>query len=215
MKKFFSGLIVGAIITTTISALAGGVWDKIDVLKNDINIMVNGKQIFSDNFLYNDTTYLPLRTIAEELGQKVTYDETTNTAHIGSVPEGSVPENNVVVGNVGSSVELPDPLWIEKDGIRYTNDEFQFNVSLIDKNGKSITNLERNPYIDIYDIVDKANEIVGEERYSTLADCIEENISGTYKSRLILSYKDIAYNGYNIPLKYYYSIYLTWLRSLK
>ena len=209
MKKFVSGLIVGAIVTTTISTFAGGVWDKIDVLKNDINVMVDGKQIFADNFVYNDTTYLPLRAVSEALNQPVEYDKATNTAYIGEKPVGSVNNSGV------SNGKLPDPLWIEKDGIRYTNDEFQIHTYLSGETDDYGEFINPSPYIEIYDIVIKANEIVGEERYSTFDDNITEKVPGTYKSRLILSYKDIVYNGNNIPLEYYYSIYLPWLRSLK
>lgn len=199
MKKFISGLIIGSIITTSISALAGGVWDKIDVLKNDINIMVNGKQIFSDNFLYNDTTYLPLRTIAEELGQKVTYDEATNTAHIGSVPE-----NNVVVG--GSVSSVPDTLWIEKDGKRYTNDEFQLEIYEIPNDIKPCDCIRINN-------IGIANDIANRGIY-----VYSPTISGVYnfnEKRYIIEYKDIILENSYLPLDFYYSTIQPWLRSLK
>ena len=203
MKKFVSGLIVGAIVTTTISTFAGGVWDKIDVLKNDINVMVDGKQIFADNFVYNDTTYLPLRTIVEELGQKVTYDEATNTAHIGSVPE-----NNVVVGNVGS---VSNPLWIEKDGKRYTNDEFQFEIYEIPNDIKPCDAL------DIWEISDKANKIV---RRDSNQEVIKYSVSSTDIFDWDLGQYLIQYNGgvndsRYISLECYYTNVQPWLKSLK
>lgn len=206
MKKFVSGLIVGAIVTTTISTFASGVWDKIDVLKNDINVMVDGKQIFADNFVYNDTTYLPLRAVSEALNQPVEYDEATNTAYIGEKPVGSV--DNSGVSNA-SNGELPDPLWIEKDGIRYTNDEFQFEISeeISPKEGE-------NPRYAVYclDITNRANEIVGKaHKYHVeptkildieLIDPVLE-----YKGETWLTYSHLS-------LECYYSTIQTWLRSL-
>ena len=53
------------------------------MLKNDINVVVNGETVTADNFLYNDITYLPLRAVSEALGETVEYDETDNTAYIG------------------------------------------------------------------------------------------------------------------------------------
>ncbi len=90
MKKEIKGFICGVVATSIIGCMsisATGVWDKIDVLRNDINVMVNGTPVTADNFLYNDTTYLPMRAVAEALGEDVQYDEKTNTAYIGERTE--------------------------------------------------------------------------------------------------------------------------------
>lgn len=89
MKRFISGLIVGAIGVGIIGTGAVGVWDTISVLKNDIKIIVNGTEVNADNFLYNDTTYLPLRAVSSALGEVVEYDETENTAYIGERKDNS------------------------------------------------------------------------------------------------------------------------------
>ena len=83
MKKFVAGFLSGALMFGIIGAGASGIWDNIEVLRNDIKVVVNGNEITSDNFLYNDTTYLPLRAVSEALNQSVSYDEVTNTAYIG------------------------------------------------------------------------------------------------------------------------------------
>ncbi len=83
MKKFICGIVVGAVCSMTIGGLATGVWDNISVLRNDITVVVNGETVTADNFLYNDTTYLPLRAVSTALGENVDYDEATNTAYIG------------------------------------------------------------------------------------------------------------------------------------
>ena len=83
MKKFICGLVIGSICTLSIGSLANCVWDNISVLKNDINVVVNGETVTADNFLYNDITYLPLRAVSEALGESVNYDDKTNTAYIG------------------------------------------------------------------------------------------------------------------------------------
>ena len=86
MKKEFKGFVCGVLATAIVGlgvASASGVWDNISVLRNDISVVVNGKSIIADNFLYEDTTYLPLRAVSEALNQEVSYDENTNTAYIG------------------------------------------------------------------------------------------------------------------------------------
>lgn len=83
MRKELKGFLLGVSLTLTIGVAADGIWEKIDVQSNSIHVVVNGQKIDADNFLYNDTTYLPIRAVSEALGQKVDYEESTNTAYIG------------------------------------------------------------------------------------------------------------------------------------
>ena len=89
MKKELKGFICGCIVTTLVSGItfAAGQFKTIDVLENDITVMVDGNVLEKPNFLYNDTTYLPLRAVAEAVGKPVDYDEATNTAFIGEKPD--------------------------------------------------------------------------------------------------------------------------------
>lgn len=98
MKKEFKGFICGVLATAVVGlgvVSASGVWDNISVLRNDINVVVNGKSIIADNFLYEDTTYLPLRAVSEALNQSVSYDEVTNTAYIGMNMQNQAEDNTV------------------------------------------------------------------------------------------------------------------------
>jgi len=84
MKKNFKflalGIVIGA-LTVNATALADIIWEKIDVVRNRVVVMVNGEKIEADNFLYNDTTYVPIRAVAEALGQNVDYED--GIAYIG------------------------------------------------------------------------------------------------------------------------------------
>lgn len=118
MKKEFKGFVCGVLATAIVGlgvASASGVWDNISVLRNDISVVANGNEVDADNFLYQDTTYLPLRAVSTALGENVEYDETTNTAYIGERKDTTM---------IKSKHTPPDEPLIwgfidEKDGIYY------------------------------------------------------------------------------------------------
>jgi len=62
--------------------MGDSVEESITVLFNSINITVNGEAVQSDNILYEGTTYVPLRDVAEMLGKEVSWDGETKTAGV-------------------------------------------------------------------------------------------------------------------------------------
>ena len=82
MIRELKGFIIGVVLTMAFSVSAN-VWQTISVQPNSVNIVINGKKIAVDNFLYNDTTYIPIRAVSTALSQDVSYDDKTNTAYIG------------------------------------------------------------------------------------------------------------------------------------
>lgn len=119
MKKFICGAITGAVIATAVGVGAVGVWDTIPVLKNDIKVIVNGNEVADDNFLYNDTTYIPLRAVSSALGENVEYDEAENTAYIGERKDNM---DNTEVKNKYIPEENDMQRWMfirEKDNVYY------------------------------------------------------------------------------------------------
>lgn len=102
MRKFWNGLIVGVMLSAILFALpslAAGIFQSIDVYVNNINIRVNNQAVTTDNFVYNNTTYIPLREVSELLGKDVLYDNSTKTVDINdkaiSLPDG---DDEVVLG---------------------------------------------------------------------------------------------------------------------
>lgn len=82
MKKFVTlSLLALLTINNGISVFAA---EKITVDRNKIKVIANEKQINTDNFLYNGTTYVPLRAVSENLNADVEYNSKTNTAKINS-----------------------------------------------------------------------------------------------------------------------------------
>jgi hypothetical protein len=84
MKKTIKGFVLGVIITTMLMSTVFGAQVKktIDVIFNSVNITLNGEKSDTDNFLYEGTTYVPLRAISEIFGKEVGWDGDTNTASI-------------------------------------------------------------------------------------------------------------------------------------
>lgn len=76
MKKNFKFLLIGVLIgalTVGVTAMADALWEKIDVVRNQITVKINGETLGADNFLYNNTTYVPIRAVAEALGKDVNF----------------------------------------------------------------------------------------------------------------------------------------------
>ncbi len=91
MKKFLCGIIVGATLMSVIPAVAKNVQEKIDVIYRDIKVNVDGELLDTtgtEPFIYQGTTYLPVRKVAEALDKKVDWDGATATVSIGS-PKGA------------------------------------------------------------------------------------------------------------------------------
>lgn len=85
MKKELKGFIIGVVLTAMLMStivFADGVQKTIDVVLNKVNVKVNGKAVSGNNILYDGTTYVPLREIAEILGKEVGWNGDTNTASI-------------------------------------------------------------------------------------------------------------------------------------
>jgi hypothetical protein len=99
---------------------ANNLFTKIDVIFNQMNLFVNGQKVEADNILYNGTTYVPLRAIAEMLGKDVVWDGATNSVDIvskgipsisaGSVTTIEYDDGSLYVGEVRN--EMPHGLGI-------------------------------------------------------------------------------------------------------
>jgi hypothetical protein len=102
MKKTIKGYIAGFVTAILLIALATGVYaaarnESISVFYNNIRLIVNGELITPrdglgnvvEPFIFNGTTFLPVRAVAEALGQNVEWDGATQTVYIGTRP-GSV-----------------------------------------------------------------------------------------------------------------------------
>ena len=83
-KKFITGFIAGAITFSSIGVFAAG-GKAIEVFYSIKDIKIdNVSQMPKEKpFTYNGTTFVPLRFIADKLGQPIKYDTNTQTIFIG------------------------------------------------------------------------------------------------------------------------------------
>ncbi len=108
---------VGVLALCT-ALLCGGVFaasttKTIDVQYMDIKLVVDGVQVTPKDangavvepFVYNGTTYLPVRAIGEALGKEVDWDGNTRTVYVGKVP-GKVSENYLEPYETSYSVDV-------------------------------------------------------------------------------------------------------------
>lgn len=98
MKKRLQGLIAGILIGT---ALTGGLvfaksgTETIEAIYNNIKVYVDGVKISNKDstgasvepFIYNGTTYLPVRAVGEAIGKTVTWDGATQSVYLGGKPD--------------------------------------------------------------------------------------------------------------------------------
>jgi len=95
MRKFLIGVLVGCLLMMTTPVLADSMLQSIDVVLDNVQVQVNGEKLDINTILYNGSTYLPMRKIAEVIGKDVEWDNETMTANI--VSKGDIMEEEVVV----------------------------------------------------------------------------------------------------------------------
>lgn len=99
---YIAGLTTAVILCSTVT-FAQSIEKTITAVYNNIKIFVNGEEVVPKDangevvepFISNGTTYLPVRALANALGQDVTWDGETNSVYIGTVPE-KAPEETPV-----------------------------------------------------------------------------------------------------------------------
>jgi hypothetical protein len=130
MKKhimsFVSGIITTLLVISLINpAFASTVTKQIEATLNSINITIDSKKVASigesytlsngkttaTSIVFNNTTYVPIRKVAEILGLNVGWDEGTSTASINSV--NVTPEPQASIGIAPETVVVSDDLTYE------------------------------------------------------------------------------------------------------
>ena len=77
MKKFLSGMLVGALLVS--GAIGAATYTRGVEATFGVAVFANGKQIEADGVIIDSSTYLPVRAIATALGREVAWDPETVT----------------------------------------------------------------------------------------------------------------------------------------
>jgi len=132
LKGFVMGFLVCIMITSTV--FAGGVTKTIEVVFDKVNIEVNSQKMESSNFLYEGTTYVPIRAVAEVLGKEVGWDHNSKTASINDIIEKvSIEEIDIVAEKIKAKAakDWPDNFQMQKFQIEQETEAYNTIRGLI------------------------------------------------------------------------------------
>lgn len=104
-KKAVAFCLLGAMALGTCTVSAANGTKNISATFRNIKIVVDGKEVSTsaEPFIYNGTTYLPIRAVGEAVGKEVTWNAGTNTVYLGEVPESAKqPETPAAPAATGS-----------------------------------------------------------------------------------------------------------------
>ncbi len=142
-KNKLKSLVAGttaAIILCTSAAFAANTQKTATAVYNNISIVVDGTKVVPkdvngnvvDPFIIDGTTYLPVRALANALGQGVSWDQATSTVNIGGEPELSVGNGSLEsTGRGYASVEVVtvyNDIKIVVEGNEVTPEDVNGNV---------------------------------------------------------------------------------------
>ncbi|MCJ7855484.1 copper amine oxidase N-terminal domain-containing protein [Lachnospiraceae bacterium NSJ-143] len=132
IKDIASGAIVSAlIIGTGVSAYAKIAQVSIPVSFQNIKIMIDGKQLKTDKepFIYDGTTYLPVRDIGEAMKKRVGWDSATKTIYIDTAEAES--SDDAKKDKVVYSKTTPAPVGTSQEvTLSGLNGSFTINVTV-------------------------------------------------------------------------------------
>jgi len=121
IKDITIGILIGCIIMAT-PVLADDIVQQINVIFDGVEVQINGEKLDSHTILYNGTTYLPMRKIAEAVGKEIEWNPDTKTANI-------VNKVVEVKDNIGTSI-TNDSTTISNDFITFSKEYKNIYIKL-------------------------------------------------------------------------------------
>ena len=113
LQGLFAGVLIGAMLTSGIT-IASNTTTLYDVMTNGIKIFVDGQKLnprdvtgnIVEPFIYNGTTYLPVRAVANALDKAVYWDGPNYTVYLGDM-NGELEYPTVQLENMTSIAKKP------------------------------------------------------------------------------------------------------------
>lgn len=166
LKGFISGFLCATIIlSATVIGFASSGSKSIQAVYNNIKIYVDNQLVTPKDangntvepFIYNGTTYLPVRAVAEALNQEVSWDGKTKSVYIGVQPNAT--ETNQIAKN--TVIYEKNDIKITYLGLSYKPDDwwadYRINVKIENNSNEDYT-------IQVRDL--SVNGIMAEQTFS-------------------------------------------------
>lgn len=153
LQGLIAGVLIGAMLTSGVAFAKNGT-EIIDALYNNIKIYVDGVKIESKDvtgktvepFIYNGTTYLPVRAVGEAIGKTVTWDGATQSVYLGEKPGDVQYMLNICPiydGKGYTSYISSEGTTVNVGGKQYTNSfSLGYNYYVIDPTSYALFNLD-------------------------------------------------------------------------
>jgi hypothetical protein len=165
IKGFAFGVVATGLILGSVPAFANPIQKTVTAITKEINLYVDGQKIkLTDTngaavtpLLYNNTTYLPVRTISEALDKDVKWNEKTNRIDIKQ-------KNRYEVAGIDNPKAFEDfyqglQLSVAKGDAKSVADHVTYPISATIQ-GKKITIATKQQFIDSYQqiMIDKVKQ---------------------------------------------------------
>ena len=140
MKQRMQGMVIGFLVSVLflsgITVWAATGTQNVSITYRDIKLQIDGVPLTPrdangnvvEPFIYNGTTYLPVRAVGEAFGKAVEWDGNTNTVYVGSKPGGTSFIKAVPPYDVSSSNRVKTESNVTMGGTVYY-DALTFNDS--------------------------------------------------------------------------------------
>ncbi len=125
-KKAFVFCLLGAMVLGTCPVSAEDGTREISAAFRDIKIIVDGKQLSTsaEPFIYNGTTYLPVRAVGEAVGKEVVWDNDTKTVTL-TTPPPTIEADRDTIGNLDFELSVTPSGKKERTEILRVNEKYE------------------------------------------------------------------------------------------
>lgn len=125
-KNVFVLSLLGAMVLGTCPVSAEDGTREISAAFRDIKIIVDGKQLSTpaEPFIYNGTTYLPVRAVGEAVGKEVDWDNDTKTVTL-TTPPPTIEADRDTIGNLDFELSVTPSGKKERTEILRVNEKYE------------------------------------------------------------------------------------------
>jgi len=219
MRKSLKILTIALLISFLFTSIAyASDLSNIKVLFNHMNIMFEGEKVDIDNFVYNNTTYVPLKKVAKLFDKEIIWYDKTKTIDIrdknikvdGFYTECDVIETAFIANKNDNVLELEFQLKnVTNEDITVTLDYMYFDIIIYDENESEIYKYSKE--YNFYPTVIRDEKIQSGQKFTVNnnLDLIDQKLlSGeTYKVVFFTSFEMKSENKkYKLSEKAYFKM---------